>query len=53
MGLALAGLLDDDPGIEPKHHIFVSDKAPWWRIADSHPQYEEYPPGFDPPCDPQ
>jgi hypothetical protein len=42
-----AGLLDDDPGLRISSHIFVGSKAPWSEIADSLPQYEEYPPGED------
>jgi hypothetical protein len=30
-----AGLLDDDPGVRPKLHVFVSSKAPWWEITGS------------------
>ncbi|HZP40126.1 MAG TPA: GFA family protein [Candidatus Binatia bacterium] len=38
------GALDDDPGVGPAMHIFVSAKAPWFEIADRLPQYAEYPP---------
>jgi len=37
------GGLDDDPGIRPQGHVFVSSKAPWFDIADDLPQYAEYP----------
>lgn len=37
------GTLDDDPGIRPTHHIFVSGKAPWFEITDNLPQHEQYP----------
>ncbi len=39
-----AGSLDDDPGIGPGLHIFVTSKAPWFEIADDLPRYDEYPP---------
>lgn len=39
-----AGSLDDDPGIEPRGHIYVGSKAEWFEITDSYPQYEEVPP---------
>jgi hypothetical protein len=29
-------------------HIFVASKAPWVEIEDDCPQFDEYPPGFDP-----
>ena len=29
-----AGLLDDDPGVRPRLHVFTSSKAPWWEIND-------------------
>lgn len=35
------GSLDDDPGVKPREHIFVSSKAPWFEIADGLPRYEE------------
>ena len=43
-----AGLFDDDPGVQPGQHIFVSMKAPWWNISDDRPQHAEYPPGGAP-----
>jgi hypothetical protein len=36
-GLPL-GPLDDDPGIEPKLHVHVASKAPWFTITDDLPQ---------------
>ncbi len=43
-----AGLFDDDPGVRPKLHVFVSAKAPWWEITDSLPQHDKWVPGFAP-----
>ncbi|WP_035643191.1 GFA family protein, partial [Bradyrhizobium sp. ORS 375] len=43
-----AGLLDDDPGVRPRLHVFAGSKAPWWDIADGLPQYEKWVPGFGP-----
>lgn len=37
--VALGSLLDE-PAIRPSAHIFVGDKAPWFQITDSLPQYE-------------
>ena len=42
------GILDDDPKVAPSQHIFVGDKASWWRITDQCPQYDGYPPGGEP-----
>ena len=42
-GLPL-GALDDDPGLRPGQHVFVSYKAPWYEITDSLPQHPEWPP---------
>ena len=36
-----AGSLDDDPGLLPQAHIWVSAKAPWDEIHDNLPQYSE------------
>ena len=36
------GTLIDDPSIRPTVHIFVGSKAPWFRITDDLPQYEEH-----------
>jgi hypothetical protein len=43
-----AGLLDDDPGVKPALHVFVSSKAPWWEITDDLPQHEKWVPGYEP-----
>ena len=34
------GSFDDDPGIEPQFHTYVSSRAAWDRILDGLPQYE-------------
>ena len=34
-----AGLLDDDPLIEPDKHIFVDCKSVWYTIGDALPQF--------------
>lgn len=31
--------LDDDPGLAPRAHIFVSSNAPWVTITDALPQH--------------
>lgn len=43
-----AGLLDDDPLVRPRLHVFTSSRAPWWTIADDLPQYEKWVPGYEP-----
>jgi hypothetical protein len=43
-----AGLLDDDPGVKPRLHVFASSKAPWWTIDDGLPQHAKWVPGFEP-----
>ena len=43
--VAPAGSLDTDPGIRPQAHIFTADKAPWFEIAGSLPQFAAMPPG--------
>jgi hypothetical protein len=40
IGLPL-GTLDDDPGVRPSAHVWVSSKAPWWEITDALPQHAE------------
>jgi len=40
-----AGVLDDASGIKPQMHIWVRAAAPWHKILDDLPQYEE---GFIP-----
>ncbi len=44
IALVQAGTLDEDPGLQPQCHIWVKDKAPWYTIADSLPQFEGMPP---------
>lgn len=39
-----AGSLDTDPGRTAQGHIYVADKAPWFDIAGTLPQYAEGPP---------
>ena len=39
-----AGLLEDDPQLRPRHHMFVGSKASWHEITDRLPQYDAYPP---------
>ena len=46
-GLPL-GALDDDPGVRPALHVYVSSKAPWFTITDDLPQLPEGPPGWKP-----
>ena len=43
-----AGLLDDDPGVRPKLHVFVRSKVPWVEIEDGLPQHETWVPGYSP-----
>ncbi|OAF05240.1 hypothetical protein AYJ54_22630 [Bradyrhizobium centrolobii] len=43
-----AGLLDDDPEVRPRLHVFTSSRAPWWTIQDDLPQYEKWVPGYAP-----
>jgi hypothetical protein len=38
-----AGTLDSDPGVRPAGHIWVSEKAPWFEIADGLPQFQKGP----------
>ena len=37
------GALDGDPGRGADDHIFASDRAPWYAIADDLPQFEQAP----------
>jgi hypothetical protein len=39
-----AGSLDTDPGMRAQAHIFVADKAPWFDITGSIPQFPGMPP---------
>jgi hypothetical protein len=36
-----AGCIDGDPGVRPVVHIWTSDAAPWYVIADGLPQLPE------------
>jgi hypothetical protein len=36
-----AGTLDDDPGLQPQGHFWISVKAPWHTITDTLPQHPE------------
>lgn len=37
------GALMDAPTRLPNHHVYVGSKAPWYRIMDGLPQYDELP----------
>ncbi len=39
------GTVDGNPGIKPRSHIFVGSMAPWHKITDDLPRFEEQPPG--------
>src|SRR5262245_55843651 len=39
------GILDDDPGVRPAEHVFVSEKAAWFEITDELPQHQKVPSG--------
>ena len=41
-GVALA-TLDNDPGVRPSYHLYVSEKPGWFEITDGLPQYPELP----------
>jgi hypothetical protein len=43
-----AGLLDGDPGVRPRLHVFVGSRAPWWEITDDLPQHDKWVPGHSP-----
>ncbi|MFB6447732.1 GFA family protein [Bradyrhizobium tunisiense] len=43
-----AGLLDDDPQVRPRMHVFTSSRASWWEIEDDLPRFEKWVPGFEP-----
>jgi hypothetical protein len=43
-----AGLLEDDPGVRPRLHVFTASKAPWWEINDDLPQHREWVSGYEP-----
>jgi hypothetical protein len=44
-----AGSFDDDPGVRPVAHVFVSTRAHWWTIDDALPCFDKWPPGMEPP----
>lgn len=44
----VVGSLDVDPVLRPREHIFVGSRATWFEIADSLPQFEQWPPGAGP-----
>lgn len=44
-----AGLLDADPGVRPRSHIFFASRSPLTEIADALPKHAAYPPGIDLP----
>lgn len=46
-----AGLLDDDPIVRARLHVFTSSKAPWWEITDELPQHPKWVPGYEPKQD--
>jgi len=35
-----AGLLDEDPGMQPDKHIFIELNPPWFEITDDLPRYD-------------
>jgi hypothetical protein len=39
-----AGSFDQDPGVRPQAHIYVTSKATWHEITDGLPQFDEMPP---------
>lgn len=38
------GTLDDDPGVRPTHHIWLSQKAPWYNVETdcNLPKHDEW-----------
>src|SRR6202171_959612 len=44
------GTIDADPRARPERHVFTGSKAPWYKIADTLPQFTIYP-GFEPEDD--
>lgn len=42
LGVQMGGL-DDDPGVSPGMHVFVTDKAPWFTVTDDLPQLAQFP----------
>jgi hypothetical protein len=43
IGIALAAF-DDQTALKPTHHFFVESTAPWVRISDDLPQYQQWAP---------
>jgi hypothetical protein len=41
-----AGLLDGDPGVRPRTHIFVASRSPLAELDDVLPRHATYPPGI-------
>lgn len=37
------GLLDDDPGVRSKLHIWLSHEKPWFEVSTQLPMFDEYP----------
>jgi hypothetical protein len=35
------GTLEDDPKLRARAHVFVAEKAPWYEITDSLPQFQQ------------
>jgi hypothetical protein len=38
-----SGTLTDDPGLKPAYHAFAASKAPWVKLDDSLPCFDEWP----------
>ncbi|UTW04725.1 GFA family protein [Amphritea atlantica] len=36
------GSLDDDPAVAEEKHIWVSQRAPWYAIKNTLPEYDEF-----------
>ena len=43
-----AGTLDGDPTLNIIGHMYTSELVSWYQIDDDLPQYECWPPGFEP-----
>ena len=41
MAVIPLGSLDDDPGRQVEHHIFVGSRAPWYEFEDGLPRFDE------------
>jgi hypothetical protein len=37
------GLLDDDPGVRSKSHIWLSHEKPWFEVSTELPKFQEFP----------